>query len=93
MVLLATIYLHHELVFCKGTLAAKGTIHGSHSWSGGPSIATQFAADDPGTSCGGDPDHLRHDISHDRLLDIDIIATYVTYNHALYLFELRRHNN
>ena len=46
-----------------------------------------------GTSCGGDPDHLRHDISHNRLLDIDIIATYITYNHALYLFELGRHNN
>ena len=39
-----------------GPLAAKRTIHGSHTWSGGPSTATQFAADGPeGTSCGGGP--------------------------------------
>ena len=41
-----------------GPLAAKRTIHGSHSWSGSPgrpSTETQFAVDGPG-------DHLRHDI-------------------------------
>ena len=43
-----------------GPLAAKRTIHGSHSWSGGPSMATKFAIDDPGGPVVAG-DHLRRD--------------------------------
>ena len=47
-----------------GPLTAKWTICGSHTWSGGPSMATKIAINDPGgPSMAGD--HLRHDSTHD----------------------------
>ena len=47
-----------------GPLAAKRTIHGSHTWSGGPSTATQFAADGP-----GGPVMAGDQLWHDSTLD------------------------
>ena len=63
-----------------GPLAARRTIYGSHTWSGGPSMATKIATNGPGGPVvAGDhlrrdrPEEGRHDISASKCIYLNCI--------------------